>query len=104
MEMCKSSDMTLISQPENIRTKRLSLGEAAKLIHRDEETNSYMQTLDTRVWLVQMDGQLLLVGGPPPAPTEVGQVATPTPPQPFWGTCSVILVADTGRGIEISEK
>jgi hypothetical protein len=93
---CKTPHLVLIGQPQNIQTKLLTLEEADKVTRVDGETTSYGMPMDTRVWLVQMDGQLQLVGGPAPVVSEDSQVATPTPPQPFWGTCSVIMDAQSG--------
>jgi hypothetical protein len=93
---CKTPHLVLVGQPENIRAKLLSLEEADKLTSVDRETTSYGIPMDTSVWLVQMDGQLQLVGGPAPVVAEGGQAATPTPPQPNWGTCIVIVNASSG--------
>ena len=99
---CKIPHLVLVGEPKNIRTKLLTLEDADKLIRVEGETTNYGIPMDTRVWLVQMDGQLQLVGGPLPVITEDSRVATPTPPQPFWGTCSVILDANSGRLISVS--
>jgi hypothetical protein len=93
---CKSPHLILVGEPQNIHAKLLTLEEADKLTKVEGETTNYGIPMDTRVWLVQMDGQLQLVGGPAPVITEDSQVATPTPPQPIWGTCTVILDADSG--------
>ncbi len=93
---CKTPHLVLVGEPQNIKTQLLTLEEADQLIRGEGETTNYGVPMDTRVWLVQMDGQLQLVGGPVPVPTEGGKGITATPPQPFWGTCSVILDADSG--------
>jgi hypothetical protein len=97
IDACKIPHLVLVSEPKNIRTKLTTLGEADKLTGAVGETDSYLHPLDTRVWLIQMDGQLQIVGGHPPAPNEAGQAATPTPTQPFWGTCTVVLDANSGE-------
>jgi hypothetical protein len=93
---CKKPRLILVGEPKNIQTKLLTLEAADKLTRIEGETTNYGIPMDTSVWLVQMDGQLQLVGGPAPVITEDSQVVTPTPPQPFWGTCTVILDASSG--------
>jgi hypothetical protein len=98
---CKIPHLVLVGEPKNIHTKLLTLEEADKQTRVEGETTNYGIPMDTLVWLVQMDGQLQLVGGPPTEITEDSRVATPTPPQPFWGTCSVILDANSGELISV---
>lgn len=93
---CKTPHLVLVGQPQNIRAMLLNLEEADKLTNVEGEAISYGMPMDTRVWLVQMDGQLHLVGGPAPVVTEGGQAATPMPPQSGWGTCTVIVNAGSG--------
>jgi hypothetical protein len=96
---CKTPHLVLVGEPKNIHTKLITLEEADKLTSREGETRNYGIPLDTKVWLVQMDGALQLVGGPLPAVTEDSQEVTPTPAQPFYGTCSVIIDANSGTVI-----
>ena len=93
---CKTPHLVLVGQPQNIRTMLLTLEEADKLTNIAGGTTSYGMPMNTRVWFVQMDGPLRLVGGPAPVVTEGGQAATPTPSQPSWGTCTVIVNAGSG--------
>lgn len=93
---CKTPHLVLVGQPQNIRAMLLNLEEADKLTNVEGEATSYGMPMDAMVWLVQMDGQLQLVGGPAPVVTEGGQAATPTPPQPSWGTCTIIVNAGSG--------
>jgi hypothetical protein len=96
VDACKTPDLVLVGQPKNMQTKLLTLEAADELTRAAGEATNYGIPMDTLVWLVQMDGQLQLVGGPAPVVTGDSQVAIPTPPQPFWGTCSVILDAGSG--------
>lgn len=98
---CKTPHLVLIGVPTNIRAKLLTLNEADKLTSEKGETTNYEIPMDTLVWLVQMDGQLQLVGGPAPVITNDSQITTPTPSQPFQGTCSVILDANSGNLISV---
>jgi hypothetical protein len=93
--------LVLVGEPKNIRVELMSLEEADKLTREEGETTNYEIPMDTMVWLVQMDGELQLVGGPAPVITENSQVATSTPANPFWGTCSVILGANSGALISV---
>jgi hypothetical protein len=101
---CKIPHLVLVGDPINIRTKLLSLEEADKLTKVEGETTNYAQPMDTKVWLVQMDGQLQLVGGPKPVITIDSQTGTPTPPQPFFGTCIAVLDASSGNLIFVRDK
>jgi hypothetical protein len=67
------------------------------------EYTHYDQPPDYPVWLVQMDGQLQLVGGPLAVITKDGQLiaVTPTPSQPYWGTCTVFIDALSGSVIAV---
>jgi len=98
---CKLPHLVLLGEPKNIHTNLLTLEDADKLTRDEGETTNYGIPMDTMVWLVQMDGQLQLVGGPAPVIMEDSQVATPTSPQPFWGTCTVILDANSGALIRV---
>jgi hypothetical protein len=96
---CRIPHLVLIGEPQNIHAQLLTLEEADKLTRVEGETINYDIPVDTMVWLVEMDGQLQLVGGPPTLiPTDI-HAATSTPPQPFWGTCKVILNANSGTVI-----
>ena len=94
---CKIPHLVLIGEPRNIQAKLLTLEDADKSTGVERETTNYGIPMDTKVWLVQMDGQLQIVGGPPTIIPEESEKATSTPPQPFWGTCTVILDANSGR-------
>jgi hypothetical protein len=98
MDGCKTPHLVLTGKPKNIQAKLLTLEEADKLIRIEGEVTNYGISMDTTVWLVQMDGQLQLVGGPPPVTTEDSHIVTVTPTSslPFWGTCTVILDATSG--------
>lgn len=97
---CKEADVALVSEPQNIRARVITLGEADRLTRpKGEPPNSYAQPLNTRVWFVQMDGQMQLVGGPAPTQTPIGQVATAIPHPLWWGTCTYVLDANTREGI-----
>ncbi|HVN55996.1 MAG TPA: hypothetical protein VMT46_16805 [Anaerolineaceae bacterium] len=98
---CKEPHLVMMGEPKNIRFQLLTLGEADRLTKSENETTFNTQTLDTKVWLVQMDGELQLVGGPAPVPSIDPSAPTPTPPQPFQGTCSVILDATSGSVIVV---
>lgn len=101
---CKKPHLVLVGEPTSIRTTLLSLEEANKLTKGEGETANYGKPMDIKVWLVQMDGQLQLVGGPEPALTLDKQTGTPTPPQPFTGTCIAILDASSGDLIFMRDK
>jgi hypothetical protein len=96
---CKIPDLVLVGEPKNIRTQLLKSQEA----NMDTSVAGYLTgddlPPDTLVWIVQMDGNLLLVGGPVPIYTQDSQglVATPTPPQPFWGSCTAAVDANSGK-------
>jgi hypothetical protein len=97
---CKIPHLVLQGEPQNIHAQLMTLQEADKLTADGGFTN-YEIPLDSPVWLVQMDGMLLLVGGPPTIVPTGNPVVTPTPPQPFWGTCKVIINANTGNIIGV---
>jgi hypothetical protein len=98
---CRTPHLVLVGEPKNIRAKltTLKLSEESP-IDWEEPANRALSTTDPVIWLVQMDGQLQLVGGPPPI-TKDGQIATETPQQPSWGTCTVRLDAISGEIIDI---
>lgn len=98
---CKIPHLVLVGTPQNFRTTLLTLEEADKQTREQGETTNYGIPMETIVWLVQMDGQLQLVGGPPTEITKDNRNNTPTPPQPFWGTCTVILDANSGSLITV---
>jgi hypothetical protein len=91
IQACDVPHMVLNGAPHNIRAKLTTLDQAA-----DGGSTRYDQPLSTTVWLVQMDGQLQLVGGVLPTPGGPGA----TPPQPFEGTCTVLIDANTGDWFE----
>jgi len=99
---CKMPRLELVGDPQNIRAKLLTLEEAYQSIRSEGETTNFDLPMDTKVWLVQMDGQLQLVGGPLPVQSTNTPAITPTPSQPFWGTCSVILDGKSGSLIYMS--
>lgn len=101
---CKHPHLVLIGDPVNIQTKQMTLEEADKLTRAEGETTNYEEPLDTKVWFVQMDGQLQLVGGPQPIITPDSQTGTPTPPPPFFGTCIAVLDASSGDLIFVRDK
>ena len=70
-QMCRVPHMVLLGEPRNIRAQLVG-----------------------PVWQVQMDGQLVLVGGPAPQPDM-----TAAPPTPFEGTCTARIDAATGEWI-----
>jgi hypothetical protein len=93
---CKTPHLVLVGEPQNIHATLMNLAEADKLTRIEGETTSYGIPMNTQVWLVQMEGELQLVGGPAPAVTRDSQVITPAPPQPFWDTCTVVIDAGSG--------
>jgi hypothetical protein len=93
---CKTPHLILVGEPQNIRTQLITLREADKLIMAGAGSTNYERPMSTRVWLVQMDGRLELVGGPPPPNTPLGQSAIQTPSPSRFGTCSVFIDARTG--------
>jgi addiction module HigA family antidote len=98
---CKIPHLVLVGEPTNIRTKLMTLAQADEQTRAAGETTNYDIPMDTLVWMVQMDGNLQLVGGPAPPVSPDGRYNTPTPAQPFWGTCTAVLDAITGRLIFI---
>jgi hypothetical protein len=95
---CKTPHLVLIGEPQNIRSKLTNLEEADKFaLSMGETTADYGIPMDSQVWMVQMDGQLQLVGGPLPAATNDRKMSTPTPSQPVWGTCTVVIDARSGK-------
>jgi hypothetical protein len=101
---CKKPHLVLVGDPTNIQATLLSLEEADKLTKVEGETANFDEPMDTKVWLVQMNGQLQLSGGPEAVITLDKQTGTPTPPQPFIGTCIAILEASSGNLIYIRDK
>ncbi|HEY3344250.1 MAG TPA: hypothetical protein VGJ97_04950 [Anaerolineaceae bacterium] len=97
---CSLGHLHLVSQPENITARLMSLQDVEDLFRRPGDVTHYTQPMDTSVWLVQMEGDMLVVGGPLPVSPD-GRLETPTPAQPFRGTCAVTLDADTGDIIEV---
>ena len=74
---CRMFHMVLVGEPRNIRAQLLA---------------------PSRVWQVQLDGLLQLIGGPAPDPAT-----TALPPTPFQGTCTALLDATTGELSQISD-
>jgi len=101
---CKIPHLVLVGDPQNIRAKLATLEEADQQMRAPGDYTNYSKPSDYPVWLVQMDGQLLLIGGPLPVITKDGQLiaVTPTQSQPYRGTCMVIVDALTGQVIEVS--
>jgi hypothetical protein len=97
---CKTPHLVLVGEPQNIRTRLMTLSEAVQLIVTDAGSTSYARPMNTLVWLVQMDGQLQLVGGPLPPGGRSGQ-PVPTPLS-YFGTCSVVVDANTGEAFVIT--
>lgn len=97
---CSLGHLQLIGKPENIRAKLMTLQQVEDQFDQPGDFTSFSQPMTISVWLVQMDGDLLLVGGPLPISTD-GHLLTPTPAQPFRGTCDVTVDATTGDVIEV---
>ncbi len=57
IQACALPDMALVSEAQNVRAQLTTLDQAA------ESATGYDRPLSTTVWLVQMDGQLQLIGG-----------------------------------------
>jgi hypothetical protein len=95
---CKTPHLVLIGEPQNIRPKLTTLEEADKfVISQGGTTSNYGIPMNSQVWMVQMDGQLQPVGGPPTEINNDSRLSTPTPPQPFWGTCTAVIDARSGK-------
>lgn len=99
---CRTPQVVLVSEPRNTRTSLLSLEEADRVMAGVSAGRGF--AMDTKVWLVQMDGELQVSGGPRPPNTPFGQVATLTPPPVFSGTCSVVILATTGEVLSRQDK
>jgi hypothetical protein len=99
--------IALISACSNIPTitptpiTTINRDKAIESHRRMQKTAFYGISISSWVWLVKMDGELQLIGGPFPAIIESSQTSTPTPPLPFWGTCTVILDANSGEIIVV---
>jgi hypothetical protein len=93
---CRTPHLILVGEPKNIRAQLITLSEADKLIMAGAGSTNYERPMSTIIWLVQMDGRLELVGGPPPPNTPLGQSAIQTPSPSRFGTCSVFIDAKTG--------
>jgi len=93
---CSIGHMKLVGEPQNIRTQLITLAEADQLTRTEGETTNYGRPMDMKVWMVQMDGELQVEGFPIASGTEGGQIVTPTPSPPFWGTCTAVLEAVSG--------
>jgi hypothetical protein len=95
---CKTPHLVLLGEPQNIRSKLTTLEDADKfVISQGGTTSNYGIPMDSQVWMVQMDGQLQLVGGPLPAATNEQRITTPTSSQPVWGTCTAVIDATSGK-------
>ena len=101
---CRLPHLVLVSNPENIRARVVSLEEADQLTKTTGENNSYSIAMNSLVWLVEMDGLFQIIGGPRVTSTPIGQTTTavivPTA-APWKGTCRAILDAKTGAVISI---
>ncbi len=94
---CKTPHLVLIGEPQNIRPKLTTLEEADKfVISQGGTTSNYGIPMSSQVWMVQMDGQLQLVGGPLPVATDESGISTPNPSKPAWGTCTAVINANSG--------
>jgi len=99
---CKIPHLVLVGDPQNIRAKLATLEEADQQMRAPGDYTNYGKPSDYPVWLVQMDGELQLIGGPPVLITQDGQLIQIAPTsQPFWGTCNAIVDAVTGSVIAI---
>ncbi len=101
---CRVPHLVLVGEPENIRARLMSLRQAIDLTKSLGNANTFSRSLDSRVWLVELDGLFQLQGGPVPIATLIGSTGTaaaPLTPQPFRGSCAVILDADSGEMIVI---
>ena len=99
--MCRVPHLALVGEPENVRARLMPLRQAVDLTKSLGNGGMFSQSLDSRVWLVEVDGLLQIVGGPmyvlTPTPIGwTGTIAVRPAPKPFRGTCTVILDADTG--------
>ncbi len=104
MGWCLGPHLVLVGEPENVRARLMSLRQAIELTKTLGNANTSSRSLDSRVWLVEMDGLFQLQGGPLPTGTPIGWTGTAAPPhtpQPFRGSCTVILDADSGKMIVI---
>jgi hypothetical protein len=101
---CRIPHLVLVGAPRNVRAQLVTLDEANQLTSSDGTLTSPGLSPGSLVWLVQMDGQLQLVGGPAPLPTPGAQSATAAPPTPFEGTCTVLVDANTGKLIEVRDQ
>ncbi len=97
---CRVLHMVLVGEPENVRARLMSLRQAVELTKILGSANTFSRSLDSWAWLVEMDGLFQLVGGPLPTGTPIGWTGTaaaPLTPQPFRGSCAVILDAYSGE-------
>jgi hypothetical protein len=103
-QACRIPHLVLVGAPRNVRAQLVTLDEANQLTSSDGTLTSPGLSPGSLVWLVQMDGQFQLVGGPAPLPTPAAQSATAAPPQPFEGTCTVLVDANTGKFIKVRDQ
>lgn len=98
---CRRPHLVLVGEPQNIKSKLATLRESEELPWDWGETPQDGMSTDTMVWLVQMEGQMQLVGGPEPTKARDTLATTPVSSQPFWGTCAVVLDANSGKIMSI---
>ena len=100
ISVCKTPHLVLIGEPHNIRSKLTTLEEADQYATSNGGTTSnYGIPMDSQVWIIQMDGQLQLIGGPPPAAANDNRLSSPTSSLPTWGTCTAVIDARSGKPI-----
>jgi hypothetical protein len=86
----------LAGENSDIRAELMSRTDAEKWIFPEEAVMEDIQNISEPVWLVQIQGDFQIEGGPPP---ESGTQLTDMPP--MKGTCWVIIDAQSGENLNM---
>ena len=91
-DQCQMQKFALIGEPSSTKTMPMSRGEAEKWTFPNQAATEDIQSISEPVWLVQIQGEFQLEGGPLPE-----SETRPTDEPPRIGVCRVIVDARTGE-------
>lgn len=91
-EQCRMHKFALMGEASSTKIMLMSCGEAEKWTFPEQVATQDIQNISEPVWLVQIQGEFQLEGGPPP-----DSQTQPTDGPPRGGVCWVIVDAKTGE-------
>ena len=99
---CHAPHFILIGEPHNLRTKLLTMKAAYQALGKDQPGVYYSIPQNELVWLVEMDGPMVMENPFPPT-QDPGIAATATPVPPSSQTCVIIIDANGGAVLKLGE-